>query len=228
MLTPLTYVGMLTVSTSWQNEAVSRHSYHHGDLANALTSAATDLARQGGPDAVVLREAARRVGVSATAAYRHFTDHDALVLAVKHRAQDELVEAMRAELAGLPAADDPGTAAVAKLRALGAGYLCFALTEPGLFRAAFCNLDVPDAQVRGLIDGAPAYQLLNEVLDDLVDAGVVPPDRRPLAEVAAWAPVHGLAYLILDGPLAILGPDERAAALARTVDMVIAGLSSRP
>jgi AcrR family transcriptional regulator len=225
MLTALTYARMLTVSTSWHNEPVTRHGYHHGDLANALTTAATELARQGGPEAVVLRAAARQVGVSATAAYRHFADHNALVLVVKHRAQDELVEAMRAELARLPAADDPGTAGLARLRALGAGYLRFALTEPGLFRAAFCKLDEPPAEVRGLIDGAPAYQLLGEVLDDLVDAGVVPPARRPLAEVAAWAPVHGLAHLILDGPLAALGPDERAAALSRTVDTIIAGLS---
>ena len=48
-----------------------RDRYHHGDLANALTLAATDLAREGGPEAVVLRQAARQVGVSATAAYRH-------------------------------------------------------------------------------------------------------------------------------------------------------------
>lgn len=224
MLTPLTYARMLTGSTPWQNGPVTRHGYHHGDLANALTSAATDLARQGGPEAVVLREAARRVGVSATAAYRHFADHDALVVAVKHRAQDELVEAMRKELAQLPAAGDPGTAALARLRAIGAAYLHFALAEPGLFKAAFCGLDTPNPEMLGLIDAAPAYQLLGEVLDDLVAAGVLASERRPLAEVAAWAPVHGLAYLILDGPLASLTPDERTAAFTRTVDTVVSGL----
>ena len=55
-----------------------RSTYHHGDLANALAAAAAQLAREGGPDAVVLREAARRVGVSATAAYRHFASHNDL------------------------------------------------------------------------------------------------------------------------------------------------------
>ena len=33
---------------------VSRAGYHHGDLPNALADAATDLARSGGPEAVVL------------------------------------------------------------------------------------------------------------------------------------------------------------------------------
>ena len=64
--------------------------YHHGDLANALTAAATELARDGGPEAVVLREAARKVGVSATAAYRHFAGHGDLIHAVKELAQERL------------------------------------------------------------------------------------------------------------------------------------------
>ena len=56
-----------------------RSTYHHGDLRRALLEAGTDLAREGGPDKVVLREATRRVGVSANAAYRHFADRDALL-----------------------------------------------------------------------------------------------------------------------------------------------------
>jgi AcrR family transcriptional regulator len=47
--------------------------YHHGNLRHALVQASTELARDGGPSAIVLREAARRVGVSANAAYRHFS-----------------------------------------------------------------------------------------------------------------------------------------------------------
>lgn len=49
-----------------------RSRYHHGDLRNALIEAAVELATEGGPERVVLREAARSVGVSPTAAYRHF------------------------------------------------------------------------------------------------------------------------------------------------------------
>jgi AcrR family transcriptional regulator len=62
---------------------VSRAGYHHGDLPNALADAATNLARSGGPEAVVLREAARQVGVSAAAAYRHYVGHGELLAAVK-------------------------------------------------------------------------------------------------------------------------------------------------
>jgi AcrR family transcriptional regulator len=203
---------------------VTRHGYHHGDLANALTAAATDLARHGGPEAVVLREAARQVGVSATAAYRHFADHGELVRAVKHCALDELADAMLTELAALPAAGDPAAAALARLRGLAAGYLRFALAEPGLFRAAFRRMAEPPADVRGTMDETRSYRMLGQALDDLVAAGLVPPARRPLGEVACWSAVHGLACLILDGPLATLTPEQREAALARTVDTVLDGL----
>ena len=113
MFTPSTSHGMLTLSTSGRMDSVtttaSRGSYHHGDLANALAAAALDLARRGGPEAVVLREAARQVGVSPTAAYRHFTGHNDLIETVKQTCQVELVGRMQAELAGTPVGSRPAT-----------------------------------------------------------------------------------------------------------------------
>src|SRR5262245_40935697 len=123
-----------------------RGAYHHGDLRNALSDAALALARVGGPEAVVLREAARRAGVSATAAYRHFAKHADLVEEVKHRALAELARAMEA---ALTAADAKATAIGAtpqerarrRLHAVGRGYLNFAQGQPGLFRTAFCRTE---------------------------------------------------------------------------------------
>jgi len=43
-----------------------RDTYRHGDLRRALLEAGIELARIGGPDAVVLREATRRAGVVPT------------------------------------------------------------------------------------------------------------------------------------------------------------------
>ena len=61
---------------------VRAHPYHHGDLRHALIEAAVELAHEGGPGAIVLREAARRVGVSPNAAYRHFDSLPDLVVQV--------------------------------------------------------------------------------------------------------------------------------------------------
>ncbi len=202
---------------------VHRDSYHHGDLTNALTGAAIQLARTGGPAAVVLREAARQVGVSATAAYRHFAGHGELMHAVKDQAQEQLARQMRDELDALPAEPDPTRDAVRRLRGLGAGYVRFALAEPGLFRTAFCHVEFKSEQDAG-IDNAPSFRLLGEVLDALVASGAMPASRRPGAPVAAWSAVHGLALLLLDGPLAGLPPDQLDPLIGATVDMVVAGL----
>lgn len=200
-----------------------KQSYHHGDLAAALLDAATALAREGGPQAVVLREAARSVGVSATAAYRHFANRDDLEAAVKQRALDELAATMRAALDALEPSDDPVADAEARLHATGRAYIDFALSEPGLFRVAFDNRSFA---IHAEVDpaGDSAYGMLGAALDGLVEVGRMPPERRPLAETAAWATVHGLASLLLDGPLQALGRPEREAVIARTTDMVLRGI----
>lgn len=83
--------------------------YHHGDLRPALIDAALDLARSGGPGALRLREITRAAGVSPNAAYRHFPDLDALVLAAAQVAQDRLAAAMREQMGAL--VDDAGATA---------------------------------------------------------------------------------------------------------------------
>src|SRR6266516_6390251 len=110
--------------------------YHHGNLRNALVQAGTELAREGGPSAIVLREAARRVGVSANAAYRHFSALPELVEAVAFEALSALARSMEAELAKCRRTGDAGQDAIDRLDAVGRGYIHFALNEPGLFATA--------------------------------------------------------------------------------------------
>lgn len=213
---------MLFLSTSGIMEGVK--SYHHGDLRNALTGAAAELAREGGPEAVVLREAARRVGVTPTAAYRHFDGQRDLLGTVKEQAQAVLASTIERALNACADEPDPGRRAIARLRASGRAYLEFAFTEPGLFNTAFCrDRDAPPDAVFGYTD-ADAFILLGALLDEMVAAGLVPAERRPLAEFGAWATVHGLAVLIIDGPLAGLSGAARDAAVESVLDGVIRSL----
>src|SRR3954464_6149728 len=96
-----------------------RATYRHGDLRAALLAAGLDLAREGGPDAVVLREATRRVGVSPNAAYRHFSDRAALLAAVSDPAQALVADRMEGELAAAPDLPEPDVRARRRLRAVG-------------------------------------------------------------------------------------------------------------
>lgn len=210
------------------------NSYHHGDLRNALIDAATTLAREGGPDAVALRGAARRVGVTPAAAYHHFARHEQLVQAVKQQALVLLTGRMetastgsQAAAAGGPGArsEDPADAARRKLRALGAAYLSFALDEPGLFRLAFGPRGQwpTSGPEQGGDHAAGPLMLLSRILDELAAAGAIPMERRPGLEYVAWAEVHGIATFCLDGPLARLDPGPRALLVERSLDSIVRG-----
>ena len=113
------------------------------------------------------------------------------------------------------------------LRAVGTGYLKFALAETGLFRTAF---SIPD-RVEGDVDAAKAgksglnpFQLLSSALDLMVQAGALPRERRPGAEYLAWSAVHGLAFLIIEGPLSRSSRKEIHAISERLLRMVEQGL----
>lgn len=204
-----------------------RDTYRHGDLKHALLEAGMALAREGGPQAIVLREATRRVGVVPNAAYRHFTNRLALLQAVRAAALSALAQAMEIELARIPPGLSAEARAHASVRAIGTGYLAFAREEPGLFRTAFA---VPD-RVEDDADPAKAgrsglnpFQLLGKALDELVVAKSLPAQRRPGAEYLAWSAVHGLAMLMLEGPLRAVTPGEAHVIGDRLLDMVERGL----
>jgi AcrR family transcriptional regulator len=204
-----------------------RSTYRHGDLRRALLEVGIELARRGGPDAVVLREATRRVGVAPNAAYRHFADRQALLQAVCAAALSAMAKAMETELAKLPQGDDDADSARARLRAIGTGYLRFAQAEPGLFLTAFSvPVDLRDAAspARAGQSGMTPFQLLAATLDDLVEAGLLPSERRPGAEFLAWSAVHGLAMLLIGGPLRSLDPAQTQGIAHRLLDMVDQGL----
>lgn len=174
-----------------------------GAVRDGLVAAGLELARAGGPDAVVLREATRAVGVVPNAAYRHFADRDELLAAVCAAAMDELGNRMAAGVTSVRGSHGDPVAAGDRLRAIGAAYLEFAREEPGLFATAFALPHQHAYEAPG--DGAgpdrsPLGQL-RAALDELVDAGVLSPQRREGIEYPIWSAVHGLAVLVGQGPL---------------------------
>ncbi|HEY6414177.1 MAG TPA: TetR/AcrR family transcriptional regulator [Edaphobacter sp.] len=207
----------------------ARTTFRHGDLHRTLLSAGIELARTGGPTAVILREATRRAGVAPNAAYRHFSSHAELLAAVRAHALSQLARAIEAEIAAIPPRRRGAALARAHLRAVGIGYLTFALHQPGLFRTAFSNTQ-PVAgdsdKAKTGASGLNPFQLLGQALDLMVLHGLLPRRRRPQIEYLAWSAVHGLAFLVIDGPLHTATPDEIATLSERLILMVEKGLSS--
>jgi AcrR family transcriptional regulator len=221
MCTP---VNIYSVTTT-----TGRPTYHHGDLRNALVRAAADLAERGGPDAVTIRAAAREVGVTPTAAYRHFGGQAELLDAAKGDALERMSQVILDVLGEPPPHATPVAAALHRMRAAGRGYVRFALAEPGLFRTAFCTSEHDDlTHADETLGDSPPYAFLRETLDELVRVGWLDPALRPNAETAAWATVHGLSLLLLDGPYSALTEDERERIVEATLDMVVRGLAGGP
>ena len=208
-----------------------RKTFRHGDLRNALLAAALEMARIGGPHTVILRAATRRAGVSPNAAYRHFANQAQLLDAVRSACLSQLAAAIEDEMKKChPARDparDPQAFARKSLRAVGMGYLGFAMREPGMFRTAF---SVPPAvheqnPANTASMGLNPFELLSLALDRMHEAGLLSKKNRKDAEYLAWSTVHGLALLVLEGPLHQM---PRAMVLAlgeRLVVMVERGLN---
>jgi AcrR family transcriptional regulator len=187
-----------------------------------MIEAGLERARSGGPDAVVLREVTRMVGVVPNTAYRHFADRDALLAAVRDEAVRELAHRMANRMSQVRAGPHTPTGARLQLRAVGQAYLEFARTEPGLFDTAFAATDHHPAS-QGTGEPGPLDHL-QTALDNLVDAGILAPARRPDIEYPTWASVHGLAVL-LRGPLRSLGEREKARLEAQMLAFIEASVS---
>ena len=204
MFTALSLRAKSTVSTfkaaSIENTG---RKYHHGDLRAALLAEGLRLVEEAGAEALSLREVARAAGVSATAVYRHFPDKRALMTALAQEGVRRLGEAQAAAAIG------SGTAA---FTAIGRAYVRFAIANPGLFRLTFTY--------PGIDIGAPEDDLAASLLHDHA-LELAHGDKRLARVIAlrAWALVHGLALLVLDGRVpqddALIDAAIGAAALAQ-------------
>jgi AcrR family transcriptional regulator len=172
-----------------------RRGYHHGNLRAALVEAALGLVQREGVEALTLRGAARLAGVSPAAPYRHFADKRALLAAVAE-------EGFRLLAAALRDAGGPGADPRARFRARGAAYVGFATRHPSHFRVMFGRELADRSGSPGLAEAAKAaFDALVDGMTAAQQAGVVREgDPRELG-LTAWAAMHGLATLLLDGRL---------------------------
>ena len=178
-----------------------RNRYHHGDLRRALLQEAVRTIAEEGVERLTLREASKRLGVSRTALYRHFSDKSTLLAAVARdgfqRFRHDLFEAWSTH-----------TGSRRGFELMGAAYVRFAVENPGHYQVMFgdyrhlCDKD-PELEA----DGAAAFQVLIDALTSLQAAGLVRRDEPRLLAEFIWAIVHGIAMLAINGQL---GPAQAA------------------
>ena len=164
--------------------------YHHGDLRRALLDTAAGLLERSGPAALTLREIARTAGVSHAAAYRHFTDKEALLAVLAEGGFRELLQESRTAMA----ASRGGP--LGRLEACGRAYVAFGVRRPHLLQLMF-GAAIPEWSVHpGLVtaSGELAAQLAGIVAEGQAQGAI---RAGPVGDLAltAWSLVHGLAVL---------------------------------
>ncbi len=170
--------------------------YHHGNLRRALISAAREVLREGGTGKLSLRAAARRAGVSHASAYYHFEDKTSLIAAVAIQAFEELGEATEAVY------EQGGLSTLERLKAVASAYVRFALSNPQEFRVMFLPELRSDA-VRTEVEqaGRAGYERTVRLVAMLQAEGRIAEGNPEEVAISAWALMHGLATLMIDGPL---------------------------
>lgn len=209
--------------------APRKGGYHHGDLRNALVAAALKLVAKHGVEGFSLREAARAVGVSPAAAYRHFEDRSALMKALAHEGLARLALKMEEAVATAPGAPGSPARAAAELAGIGAAYVEFAVAHASHFRVMFgpwCDLS-DELAPELLPHGRDPLQLLVDTLDGMARARAITVAARQGAEISVWSAVHGFASLLVEGGLP-LGAAERARAYSVVQRMILLGLGVSP
>jgi AcrR family transcriptional regulator len=158
----------------------SSRGYHHGDLRNGLLEAARLILEEESLAALTLRAVARRAGVSHAAPYRHFPNHEALLVELAIEGFDELRESL-AEAAKIAGSESD------RIARLGAAYMRFVAARPALARLMFGG-QLPNR------DQFPALGLKADAI------GTQNGDAKsdPALGLAVWSSVHGLAMLVLE------------------------------
>jgi AcrR family transcriptional regulator len=183
------------------------------DLRARILEASVQLIEEQGLAGLSMREVARRAGVSHQAPYHHFPDRAAILAAVAEEGYRGLSERLEA------AAAAPG-ALLDRFTALGRAYVEQSVEHPAHFRV-MSRPELAD------VEGSPgaqaeadrAFGVLRAMVGELVAAGLVHPAHAEGTAVMAWSLVHGLATLLLDGPLSSRAEDPKAAGEAALAAM---------
>ncbi|WP_156759175.1 TetR/AcrR family transcriptional regulator [Microbacterium karelineae] len=175
---------------------MTERSYHHGDLRAALLARAVDEVDARGAEGLSLRGLARDLGVSHGASARHFRDRAALLDAVAIEGFERLLRAMQEA----SEADPITTAARA--------YIAFAIAHPGLLAASFAAKRAEDPSHALREAGQGVLDFVVALLARGQEAGIVRDgDPEELARIA-FAMVHGIAMLAVDGMLYGVAPGQ--------------------
>ncbi|MFO7584981.1 MAG: TetR/AcrR family transcriptional regulator [Anaerolineales bacterium] len=201
---------------------MTKITYHHGDLKNALIQAGIKILASDGVGGLSLRKVAREAGVSHAAPYAHFADKQDLIAAIAsdgHRLILEQFESVQTRYA-----NDPLRQFVAAAWA----YLKFGLDSPDHYRITFSGVLQDEHSHPNFIENSQRnMQVLKTIVEECREAGILNTEdiSSELQAVVVWGILHGLVLLIIQQQvpgqlLEQCAPEEMLAAALRQVTRV--------
>lgn len=187
-----------------------KDGYHHGDLRATLVEAARRLVEEKGPERLTMSDACRAAGVSTAAPYRHFADMEAILLAVVDEGMTRHRDAMQAAASTHPRGSD------AVVAAIGMAYVDFAIREPGVFRLMFGLTRSHKDNIDLIAAGKATFGVL---LDQIGARVGLPTDAPGVLDrgLKLWSLVHGLAFLMIDDKIEVMGLQPRLSEMLQDV-----------
>ncbi|MBI5353941.1 MAG: TetR/AcrR family transcriptional regulator [Chloroflexi bacterium] len=199
---------------------MSKKSYHHGDLKNALISAAIEIVAQEGVYGLTLRKAARKAGVSHNAPYAHFTDKQALIAAIAVDGHSKIQSLISKVVEKYP--NDP----LQQLVHLAWAYVQFGLRSPAHYKITFSGLIENEKNYPAFVEVSQlSMSAIKKITADCQSAGILKKSDYEVEMVAVsmWGLIHGLVSLVIEGQVSskLLMRNPPKAMLIATLQQVV-------
>lgn len=171
-----------------------KQKYHHGDLRSALITATIEIINQQGIEGLTMRGLSTWVGVSRTAAYRHFNDKADLLAAAAMEGFKQFSEALKVTRIDLSLNE------LERFKNMGQAYIKFAVDNPVYYRLMFGDVVIQKSKALNAISDT-AFSEIVLMLEMLQAAKFIEKEEAKLQAIYIWSLMHGVASLTIDNKL---------------------------
>ena len=198
---------------------MAKRGYHHGNLKQALVEVALEMIEEKGPVSFSITEAAKRLGVSSAAPYRHFSSRDELIEEAARQGYEIFADLLEF------AADGGRPSPLSSFEAACQAYLAFARRHPGHYIAMFesgISVNASPALAHAARRAKSVVERTARTLVSGLDTSTIPPPAMIGDHI--WAISHGVVELYARGPAGLRSQFSAEELLETGIGVYLRGL----